>query len=296
MMEEWLQQSTSPLFDTAALFSVINFATHTFLEWSRTEVFLSFVTVFSLVSAFHVYWNYIAAWSSYTQDQDMNADDGRNTNNNNNNIFVDEDTSSMDRTGTLQLILGCMFSGKSTELIRQAKTYRSVNERVLLINHGTDRVRTRGQSVVKTHDRSSLDCIMVERLSEVPQGLLRDHHVIAIDEGQFFADLVPMVRIWVEEFGLHVIVSGLDGSFKREPLGTMLELIPMATNYEKLHAKCTECRDARGRPVDASFTTMVVDPAGARISTEGFCVGGSEKYRPVCRDCFKRLNTNVKIA
>jgi thymidine kinase len=101
----------------------------------------------------------------------------------------------------------------------------------------------------------------------------RNYDVVAIDEGQFFPDIVDVSERLANE-GVVVVIAALDGTFQRKPFGHILSLVPMAEQVIKLSAVCIEC----GR--EAAFTRRTVD------SQEVELIGGEESYKPVCRNCF----------
>ncbi len=168
---------------------------------------------------------------------------------------------------SLTVILGCMFAQKTTELVRQVRRWRSIGRRVLVIHHALDQRYTQEQAVI-THDHVKEPAMTVNHLSDIPW---KDYDMIAIDEGQFFPDLM-IVTQWADE-GVDVVVAGLDGTSDREPFGDMLRLIPHAEKVMRLSALCVHCRD--GTP--AIYSRRVTpDPTV-------ICIGGAESYEPVCR-------------
>lgn len=102
--------------------------------------------------------------------------------------------------------------------------------------------------------------------------------MLAIDEAQFFADLVQFCTEAVEGRGQRVIVAGLDGDFRRRKFGQLLELVPLADSVTKLSSKCAECGAA------APFTLRT---AAATATT---LIGGSESYKPACRRCYQAFD------
>ena len=112
----------------------------------------------------------------------------------------------------IEIILGCMFSGKSTELLRRCNRYHAIGKRVSLINHALD---TRTDDSIKTHDGAKSVAIKLNRLMDfindkTYRETLYTSSVIGIDEAQFFDDLVEFV-IAIEKLNKIVIIAGLDG-------------------------------------------------------------------------------------
>lgn len=180
--------------------------------------------------------------------------------------------------GHLTLLHGCMFAQKTTELLRRVRRYKSIGYKVLVINFIGD---TRyGNECIASHDKEIEKACCVELLSSVDH-LVRsgEYNVIAIDEGQFFADLFEYVSRWADELPVHIVVSGLDGTSERMPFGDMLRLIPHAEEVERLSAFCSECRDGTIAVFSKYFGEAPKDENGVAI-------GGAEAYRPVCRRHF----------
>jgi thymidine kinase len=169
--------------------------------------------------------------------------------------------------GELHVILGCMFSGKTTELLRIAKRLRSIGQKVLLINYYED-VRYSTQHVT-THDNTStdIDSHFLKNLEINYEG----YDVICINEAQFFTNL----KLFCQKVLLKnkiIYVSGLDGDFKQEPFGEILNLIPICDTVNRLHAYCKTCNNG----TRAYFTKRLCDSQEQKLI-------GSNEYIPVCR-------------
>ena len=173
----------------------------------------------------------------------------------------------------LKLVMGPMFSGKTTELIQSFKKYSYINKKVAVLNYIED---TRYHaSLLSTHDQQMIPCILTKTLGEIwPNSELQDADVILINEGQFFKDLFEMVIDMVEN-GKIVYVYGLDGDSTRAPFGQILHLIPYADDYVKLKALCAICKD--GTP--AIFSHRISDESEQIVI-------GSDNYMPLCRKCY----------
>ena len=171
----------------------------------------------------------------------------------------------------LEIIIGSMFSGKSTELIRRVKRYKSIGMKCCVINHSND-TRIEGE-FINTHDGTSLPAI---KTSDVLLVNTKGYDTIAIDEGQFFLNLKVAVLLMVKA-GKHVIVAGLSGDYKRQKFGEILELIPFADDVTFKRALCKGCCHPQKH---ASFTK--------RISDEAAQVLVNAKYIAVCRQCYEK--------
>lgn len=170
----------------------------------------------------------------------------------------------------LELILGPMFSGKTTRLIEHYKAYTFIGKKIVVLNYSLD---VRYSSVaLSSHDRVEIPCVFSRTLDKA---LWQDADVILINEGQFFEDLVPSVLEMIEVFGKRVHICGLDGDFKRQRFGTMLDLIPYCDRVDKLSAFCSICRDG----------TLAVFSHRVTRDSEQILIG-SDNYMPLCRKCY----------
>lgn len=173
---------------------------------------------------------------------------------------------------SIQLIVGPMFSGKTTELMRRVKRHEAAQRRCVIIKHCAD---TRySKNCVATHDRQTLAAWSCAKLNDVAHEVLR-YDVVGVDEGQFFPDLISFCEFLANQNKI-VIVAALDGTFQRKPFGQVLELIPMAEKVEKLNSICMHCC------ADAAFTKRITSDT----PTVEIDIGGADKYAAVCRKCF----------
>jgi thymidine kinase len=177
----------------------------------------------------------------------------------------------MSRAGRIELILGPMFAGKTTELMRRVRREAHAKRSCFIIKYRAD---TRySDDCVSSHDKQMMQAtVAVTQLSHANDW--EEFDCIAIDEGQFFPDLVEFASR-AAEMGKTVIVSALDGDFRRQPFGRVCELIPLAEKVEKLTAVCMMCHAA-----DAHFSRRIV------ASEQQELIGGSDMYVAVCRQCY----------
>ena len=166
----------------------------------------------------------------------------------------------------LNIIMGPMLSGKTTELLRITNRLRTLNLKVLLINYVEDTRYSYTKMV--THDNISSDCEFIKDLREVNY---IDYDVIGINEGQFFTGLVDFCKEVLSN-NKSVYVAALDGDYKQEKFGEILDLIPLCNNITKLHAFCTVCKNG----TRACFTKRLVDSKEQKLI-------GTEEYTAVCR-------------
>lgn len=176
------------------------------------------------------------------------------------------------RSGKLEMIIGCMFSGKSSELINRIRQHQILGRNMIVINHACD---TRyALDAIASHDQVMMKALHMRALKEVWElESYANVDVIFIEEGQFFEDLYDFVRETVDVHGKHVILCGLDGDYNRKPFQQVTDLIPFADIVDKKSALCIECRDG----TVASFTKRIVQ------SNERTLIGNDDSYIPVCR-------------
>ena len=182
--------------------------------------------------------------------------------------------------GYLELILGPMFSGKTSTLKKIYDQCMYCNIPVIVINYESDN-RYCDASFMSTHDKVMIPCIKgasILDICEQNKEKVNESEVILINEGQFFKDIHTVIPL-VEDLHKRVYICGLDGDFKKNKIGSLLDLIPHCDNVYKLKSLCSECRD--GKPGLFSY----------RITNEtDQVVIGVENYKPVCRACFERLS------
>lgn len=178
---------------------------------------------------------------------------------------------------SLELILGPMFAGKSTELIRRVRRLRSVNKKVFVINHAFN-VRYSEQAAVTTHDSVGIRAdLNTSYLAEAESNAdFMDANIVVIEELQFFEDAGTIIPTWVDHLGKHIIASGLSGTAERTPMGDVQILIPHADEISFLTALCPYCADGTSAP----FSKRLV------VSGSTVDVGGGDKYVATCRAHF----------
>ena len=190
--------------------------------------------------------------------------------------------------GYLEIIIGPMFSSKTTTLLEIYKRCKFCNISVSVINHAID--CRYDDSMLSSHDEIKIPCIRTDKLfnlwsdyvpeniDEIP--LLSEKYIIAtsdvilINEGQFFEDLYNFVNELLKK-GKKIYVCGLDGDFERKKFGQILDLIPLCDKVNKLSSLCSICRD--GSP--GIFSMRITDEKEQTVV-------GSNNYIPVCRKCY----------
>jgi len=192
------------------------------------------------------------------------------------------------KIGTLEVITGSMFSGKSEELIRRLRRAKFAKQKVVTFKHSVD--NRYGENGVFSHRKESIFAYPVKDVAEMEKIMDEniDAEIIGIDEVQFFGDeIVDFCKKYVN-FGKRVIVAGLDLSFRAEPYEPVPELMAIADEVDKLHAICTVC----GKPAYAS--QRLLDGKPAYYEDPLVMVGTSENYEARCKRHFIINHRNEK--
>lgn len=187
-------------------------------------------------------------------------------------LFSEQYFSQRDRqVGSIEVICGSMFSGKTEELIRRMKRAQFAKLPVEIFKPAID-IRYAEKEVV-SHDSNSIPSTPVEHSSAILL-LGGDAKVVGIDEAQFFDEELPNVCIQLANRGVRVIVAGLDMDYQGRPFGPIPNIMAIAEDVYKVHAVCVKC----GAPANYSY----------RISKDENVVllGEKESYEPRCRHCY----------
>jgi len=199
-------------------------------------------------------------------------------------------STSIKTKGYLELIIGPMYSGKTSKLLEIYKQCNFCDIKVCVINHSLD--KRYHNSMLASHDKIMIPCLNVDNLSNLwfnngeidltsftvntEHKFIRNAEVILINEGQFFRDLHCVVNDMLKNNKV-VYVCGLDGDFERKKFGELLDLIPLCDKVTKLTSLCSICKN--GTPGIFS----------KRLSNETEqTVIGCENYIPVCRICYDK--------
>lgn len=166
---------------------------------------------------------------------------------------------------SIHLILGPMFSGKSTKLINELLRYKSLGKFIFSIKPDID--NRYSETSITTHDGISIPACTTTKLMDVTVPYRTN--VIGIDEAQFFEDLLPFIE---KNKNLIIIVAGLDGDARQKKFGNIIDLIPIADTYTKSYAFCKVCQD--GTPAPFTKSLYIIDPIH---------IGGDKEYVAVCK-------------
>lgn len=179
-------------------------------------------------------------------------------------------------SGWVHVICGCMFCGKTDEMLRLLRRFSIAGRRVLLVKPRLD-TRTDEVSVV-SRSGAQHDAITVDESSQIEE-LVRDADIVAIEEGQFFDPSLPEVVERLADSGKQVVVTGLDRDFRGIPFGPMPRLMALADQVTKLTAICMVC----GEP--ATRTQRLIDGQPAPADSPLIVIGGmgDETYEARCR-------------
>jgi len=184
--------------------------------------------------------------------------------------------------GSLTVICGSMFSGKTEELIRLVRRGMHARKRVQVFKSSTD---TRCETtVIRTHDGVTFTALTVPD-SRTLEGLLEpDVQIVGIEEIQFFDEAIVPLCQRLADSGVQVIAAGLDQDFRGLPFTFMPQLMALADNVMKLHAICKVCGG------EASRTQRLVDGRPAGWDEPTILVGADESYEARCRRCHRVRN------
>lgn len=184
--------------------------------------------------------------------------------------------------GTLIVITGSMFAGKSEELIRQVRRALYARKKVQVFKSALD--NRWDSAAIATHNGVRFEAIPVSSSADLERLVEPDTEVIAIEEIQFFDEgVVNLCNRWANE-GRTVIVAGLDQDFRGQPFGFMPVLLALADEVIKLRAICARCGQL------ASKTQRLVDGRPASWDEPTILIGAAEKYEARCRRCHRVLN------
>jgi thymidine kinase len=184
------------------------------------------------------------------------------------------------RPGTIEVIAGVMFSGKSEELIRRVRRALIARRRVQVFKSHLDE-RYAGVYRVSSHSGLEFEAVPVDSAAEIMRLTRDDTELVAIDEAQFLDEGLAAVVTALAARGVRVIVAGTDTDFRGEPFGVMGDLMAIAEQVDKLSAICVVCGDLACR------NQRLVDGKPARYDSPIIQVGGREAYEARCRRCHK---------
>jgi thymidine kinase len=178
-------------------------------------------------------------------------------------------------TGSIEVVCGSMFSGKTEELIRRLRRAVIARQKVQVCKPIIDNRYVAEK--VASHAGNTFEAQPIDKAADILQNLDADTTVVGIDEAQFFDPEVVTIASKLADRGIRVLVAGLELDFRGEPFGSMPVLLTIAEQVDKLQAICMVC----GEP--ASRTQRLVNGKPARYQDPIVIVGAAEMYEARCR-------------
>lgn len=178
----------------------------------------------------------------------------------------------------LELVVGPMFSGKTLFLINKFNELNSKGKSVLVINHSLDKRYTNSNCNIVAHNGESIPItIITDKLLYIEEERLNNYDNILINEGQLFEDLIDFTKKNLLK-NKNIYISGLDGDFKQNKFGYILDLIPICDNITKLKSYCKLCKNDTNK--NAIFSHRIINNLDQTL------IGSYESYIPICRKCY----------
>jgi len=185
--------------------------------------------------------------------------------------FLENSVRATGKRGSIEVITGSMFSGKTEELIRRLRRAQYAGLRVEIFKPSLD--KRYSENRVVSHDDKSIISTPVDHASAILL-LSGDVNVVGIDEAQFFDNAIVDVCNKLADNGIRVVATGLDMDFMGNPFGPMPSLLAIAEFVTKVHAICMRC----GNLAQYSFRKSDEDQV--------VVLGEKDKYEPLCRSCY----------
>lgn len=174
----------------------------------------------------------------------------------------------------LDIIIGPMFSGKTTYLLNKINEIKLNNNLKFIILKPDIDSRSKYNKIT-SHNNISFDCFTCSNLDDFNPS---KYNIILIDEAQFFNNLKNIIVNWLNNYDVHIIIAGLDGDYKQNKIGEILDLIPFSDSCIKLNSKCFYCTN------NAPFTHKIIK------NNDVIFIGGTESYMALCRVHYKICN------
>ena len=188
--------------------------------------------------------------------------------------------------GHLSLILGPMFSDKTTTLIHKLKQHCIAKQKIILIKPSRD-TRYNRNGLVSSHDGLSMNAINISSLEKDPESIPNDIDVIGIDEGHFFPNLFDFCARWLAK-GVSIYIAALNGTYERKPFPVISNLIPLADEINFKHGVCVICNSTNG-------SCSVKISSEGQLDENGILVGGDDKFTITCSHCYTKEITKEHL-
>ena len=186
-------------------------------------------------------------------------------------MFLESQINHLIQKGSIEVICGSMFSGKTEELLRRLKRAQFAKLNIAVFKPEIDK-RYNTQKVV-SHDDNTIQAIPIYCAKNILQ-LVNQAQVVAIDEAQFFDEELVSVCNQLANSGVRVIIAGLDMDFLGKAFGVMPKILAIAEHITKVHAICVDCSAIANHSYRKTIDTTLVK------------IGKKEEYKPLCRNCF----------
>lgn len=180
--------------------------------------------------------------------------------------------------GSIEVICGSMFSGKTEELIRRINRVKIARRKIMIFKPTID-TRYSANDIV-SHSQNSTEAIPVKHSSQIAEMVTDDTEVVAIDEAQFFDEGIVDVANQLVDKGKRIIFAGLDMDYMRNPFGPMPQLLAIADDVYKCRAICVKCGHL------ANFSYRIAD------GDQQVMIGEKHEYMPLCRCCYAEMMKN----
>lgn len=183
--------------------------------------------------------------------------------------------------GWVEVISGCMFAGKTEELIRRIRTLQYGKKKIKVFKPRIDNRYAIDE--IASHSGYKVSCICIDEANDILKYIEDDDEVICVDEVQFLSKEIVNISEALADKGIRVILAGLDRDFRGLPFGSMPDLLIHAEFVTKLSAVCNKC----GNP--ATRTQRIINGKPAHFKDPIILVGAVESYEPRCRHCHEVL-------
>ena len=177
------------------------------------------------------------------------------------------------RKGSIEIICGSMFSGKTEELIRRIERAKIAKQNVMICKPSIENRYDKDKVV--SHDMKAIDCIAVGDATDIIE-LCKNKDVVGIDEAQFFNNNLVDVCNHLANRGVRIIIAGLDMDYEGNPFEPIPQLMSIAENVTKVRAICIQCGDL------ANYSYRLVDEDNQIL------LGEKKEYEARCRICFSK--------
>ncbi len=180
---------------------------------------------------------------------------------------------------SIELVVGPMFSSKTTTLFAKLRRYKIAGHHVVLFKYANDLRYTSETDKACTHDKMEMTAIPIKTVDEITSDMLTNKTVIGFDEGQFIVGLAEFALKHANNNGTRIVIAALDSTFNMQPWPIVSDLFAISEQITKLHAVCYNCKQ------DAAFTKRK-DTTNQSLEV----IGGSDQYVASCRKCHSQQN------